>query len=137
MIILDTNVVSAVMEPASDEVVEWLDRQPQASLWITAINVYEMEFGLECLPAGRRRQVLTNAFHTFIEDIDHRIVALDGAAATHAAQLSAVRRRKGRPVELRDTMIAGIVLARRATLATRNTKHFTDLNVPVVNPWKD
>jgi predicted nucleic acid-binding protein len=32
-------------------------------------------------------------------------------------------------------MIAGIALAANASLATRNTKHFEDLSVPVVNPW--
>jgi predicted nucleic acid-binding protein len=47
----------------------------------------------------------------------------------------ASRHRKGRPVELRDTMIAGIVLACHATLATRNTPHFEDLAVPLINPW--
>ena len=48
-----------------------------------------------------------------------------------------VRQGKGRPSELRDTMIAGIVLAHHATLATRNTSHFADLAVPVVNPCAD
>jgi predicted nucleic acid-binding protein len=33
-------------------------------------------------------------------------------------------------------MIAGIVLANRATLATRNTQHFEDLALPVINPWE-
>jgi len=47
----------------------------------------------------------------------------------------AERHRKGRPVDLRDTMIAGIVRAQRATLATRNTAHFEDAAIPIVNPW--
>jgi len=34
-------------------------------------------------------------------------------------------------------MIAGIALTNRATLATRNTAHFADLSVTVVNPWTD
>jgi len=46
-----------------------------------------------------------------------------------------LRHKKGRPGELRDTLIAGIVLASNATLATRNTSHFDDLSIPVVNPW--
>jgi predicted nucleic acid-binding protein len=32
-------------------------------------------------------------------------------------------------------MIAGIVLACHATLATRNASHFDDLSIPVINPW--
>jgi predicted nucleic acid-binding protein len=37
---------------------------------------------------------------------------------------------------VRDTMIAGIVLANRATLATRNMQHFEGLTVSVINPWE-
>ncbi len=69
--------------------------------------------------------------------IDDRILAFDAPAAMEAARLAGIRRRMGRPNELRDTMIAGIVIARRATLATRNIRHFDDLPVPVVNPWSD
>jgi len=70
------------------------------------------------------------------ETIQGRIALFDAAAAEQAAELVALRRLRGRPVELRDTMIAGIALASRATLATRNTSHFADLSVPVVNPWE-
>ncbi len=53
-----------------------------------------------------------------------------------AAALSADRRRRGRPGEQRDTMIAGIVLASHATLATRNVRHFEEIAKFVVNPWQ-
>jgi predicted nucleic acid-binding protein len=52
-----------------------------------------------------------------------------------AAHLAAERKKRGRPVDMRDTFIAGIALAQSATLATRNTRHFDDLATPVVNPW--
>jgi hypothetical protein len=52
-----------------------------------------------------------------------------------AAALAAQRRLAGRPVDMRDTLIAGIALARRATLATRNARHFADSNVQVIDPW--
>jgi len=57
-------------------------------------------------------------------------------AAASAAQLAADRQRAGRIADLRDTLIAGIALARRATIATRNTRHFEGLDVSVVDPWK-
>jgi predicted nucleic acid-binding protein len=54
VIILDTNVISALMmdepEPA---VARWLDRQPRASIWTTSVTIYELTFGIECLPASR------------------------------------------------------------------------------------
>ncbi|MBI2315910.1 MAG: hypothetical protein HYU75_02440 [Betaproteobacteria bacterium] len=60
----------------------------------------------------------------------------DSTAATEAASLAAERQKARRPVDMRDTQIAGIALARRATLATRNVRHFRDLRVPVVDPWE-
>lgn len=137
MIILDTNVLSALMRPAPDEpVVAWLDRQPAESVWITSITLFEARFGLSLLPPGRRRKALEAAFTQLLEeDLEHRILDFDGAAAESAASIAAERRRKGQTVDLRDTQIAGIALARRATLATRNVRHFTPLAVRVVNPW--
>lgn len=75
------------------------------------------------------------AFETALDAMGNRIASFDAAAATAAAELMAARQKRGRPGDLRGTMIAGIVLARRATLATRNTSDFEDLSVPVVNPW--
>jgi predicted nucleic acid-binding protein len=63
------------------------------------------------------------------------VLDFDSAAATEAAALAAERQRVGRPVDMRDTQIAGIALARHATLATRNVRHFADLKVPIVDPW--
>ena len=138
MILLDTNVLSAVMEVVPDETVaRWLDQQPRDSMWITSVTVMEVHFGLHTMPASRKRSALTEALATLLnEKIQGRIASFDTAAAEQAAELMALRKAKGRPVDLRDTMIAGIALASRATLATRNTPHFEDLSVPVVNPWK-
>ena len=70
-----------------------------------------------------------------VQKIENRVAAFDTAAAQRSGDLMAMRYKKGQPGELRDTMIAGIVLASRATLATRNASHFQDLSVPVINPW--
>jgi toxin FitB len=137
MIILDTNVLSALMRQTADKnVVVWLDKQPRTSVWTTSVTILEIQFGLQILPAGKRRSLLTEAFHAILADeIGRRVAPFDTVAAQHAGDLMASRHRKGRPVELRDTMIAGIVLACHATLATRNTPHFEDLAVPLINPW--
>lgn len=137
MIILDTNVLSALMHKTPDRaVITWVDDQPAESLWITTINLFEVQFGLALLPSGRRRSSLLEAFSALLdEDLDRRILDFDGAAAIEAARLAAQRHKAGHNVDFRDTQIAGIALARRATIATRNDRHFTDLDVPVVNPW--
>ena len=138
MIILDTNVLSALMRRAPEPaVVAWLDGQPADSVWISAITLLEARLGLALLPAGRRRRALETAFERLLlEDLEGRVLDFDSAAATEAAVLAARRQKAGRPADMRDTQIAGIALARRATLATRNLRHFRDLAVPVVDPWE-
>lgn len=137
MIILDTNVLSALMrrqpEPA---VVRWLDHQPADAVWLTAVTVFEIRSGLALLEAGKRRQALESAFTRMLaEDFSNRVCDVDTASAEAAGTLAAARQRAGRLVDLRDTLIAGIARVRRATIATHNTRHFADLAVPVVDPW--
>jgi toxin FitB len=138
LIILDTNVLSELMQKVPDpSVVEWLDQQPAESIWITSITLFEARLGLALLPNGRRRQGLELAFEQVLaEDLEERVLDFDRSAAETAAGLAAERQRNGRTVDMRDTQIAGIVIARRATLATRNVKHFADLTAEVVNPWE-
>jgi len=136
--ILDTNVLSALMRTKPDvAVVSWLDRQPADAIWITSVTLLEARFGLALLPKGRRRLGLERAFEQVVEeDLANRVLDFDSVAAAAAARLAAERRRAGRIVDLRDTLIAGIAQARRATIATRNTKHFEGLDVAVVDPWR-
>ena len=139
MIVLDTNVLSALMQTQPDaDVVAWLDRQPSESVWITAINLFEIRYGLAQLTPGKRRKALEGAFAALLhDDLQERILPFDASAADHAAQLAGERRRKGRSVDMRDTQIAGICEARNGILATRNKRHFEDISTPIVNPWED
>jgi len=133
VILLDTNVLSALMRKDPDAVVvAWLDRQPADSIWISSITLFEARLGLALLPAGRRRRALEGAFERLLqEELEGRVLDFDSVAAAEAAALAAERQKAGRPADVRDTLIAGIALARRATLATRNVRHFHGLKVRV------
>jgi hypothetical protein len=136
MIILDTNVLSALMRNIPDtNIVTWLNQQARLSLWTTSVSIFEIELGLKIMPAGAKKKSLAADFRRLVEQLDHRIAPFDEEAALFASELAGLRQRKGRTVELRDTMIAGIVLASHATLATRNVSHFSDMSASVVNPW--
>lgn len=137
MILLDTNVLSALMRREADPaVVAWLDSQPPESIWTTAITVFEIRFGIEILERGRRRKNLEDAFAKALEeDFEGRVLVFDQAAAEAAAAIAAEQRRAGRPVEIRDVEIAGIAAARKATLATRNTRHFEGTGIALIDPW--
>ena len=138
MIVLDTNVISALMratpEPA---IVAWLDVQPSESVWTTSICVFEIRHGLNILPPGKKQQALLEAFDQALQlDLENRVLDFDTTAAQQAAAIAAQLRAAGRPVEIRDVQIAGIVAARRGTLATGNTSHFVGTGVSLINPWK-
>lgn len=137
MVILDTNVISALMRAEPDPaVVAWLDRQSPISVWTSAVTVMELSFGLEVMPEGKRRSLLRQQLEQILDDIlEHRVVAFDSNAARQAALLMAKRQISGQTGEVRDSMIAGTAIARRATLATRNTRHFAGLPITVVDPW--
>lgn len=136
MIILDTNVLSAVMQrEPSAQVVAWLNRQPTRSVWTTAVTVFEVEYGLQRLPNGKRRKAIGVAFRALIaEDLGGRVLAFDSSAAIAAGTISAALEVEGKKVEIRDVQIAGIARARQATVATRNVKHF-ERACTVINPW--
>jgi predicted nucleic acid-binding protein len=138
VIILDTNVISEFMRDVPDPAaVLWMNRQPRPSIWTSSINVFEIRSGLLAMPAGKRRTARILAFEYLLnETIQGRIAVFDLAAAHNASDLDAEGQKKGWPREARDTMIAGIVLASHATLATRNVKHFEDIAASVVNPWE-
>jgi hypothetical protein len=138
MILLDTNVISEFMGPAPEQrVTNWLDLQSRSSVWTTSINVCEIRSGIFAMPAGKRRTALEAKFEQLIQSaLQGRILPFDSDSAFRAAELCADRRKRGRPVDVRDTMIAGIVLASHATLATRNVNHFEDIAKSVVNPWE-
>jgi predicted nucleic acid-binding protein len=138
MIILDTNVLSALMRTSPDPpVVAWLDRQPAESVWITTITVFETRFGLALLPGGKRRRALESAFTRLLtDDLEERVLDFDVPAAAGAASLAGSRQKAGRPVDFRDALIAGIAQARRAMLATRNVRHFQDFGIQLVDPWR-
>jgi toxin FitB len=137
VILLDTNVLSALMrDPADAAVVAWLDRQVSDEVWTSAVNVFEIRFGLSRLPDGRRRRALEEAFEGLLrDDLAGRVAVLDAAAAVEAGHLAARRELAGSVVDMRDTLIGGIALARRAIVVTRNVRHFADLPTGAVDPW--
>lgn len=118
-------------------VIAWLDRQPTESIWTTAITVFEIQYGLERLPEGKRRRFLEEAFESLMaEDLGSRILAFDVHAARASAAIASDLDSCGQRPGIRDVQIAGIARAHQAPLATRNTKDF-ERCCEVINPWDE
>jgi predicted nucleic acid-binding protein len=137
LILLDTDVLSALMRDEPDPVVVgWLDKQAPERIWTTAVSAFEVRFGLARMAEGRRRQALEQAFEALLrDDLSGRVAPVDRVAAEAAGRLAARREAAGQTVDLWDTLIGGIALAHRAAVATRNVRHFTDLDTDVLDPW--
>lgn len=123
-------------ENQSSKIADWLDTVPSRSIWTTATTVFEIRFGIECLPESSRRRKLQDEFeNTLGVDLENRVLDFDEVAARSAGALAAWHRRSDSPVEIRDVQIAGIVASRNATLATRNIRHFEGVGLTLINPW--
>ena len=138
MILVDTNVISELMRPTpSPDVLGWMDAQARTSLYISVVVQAEILYGVECLPEGQRREDLARqAAAIFEEEFAGRILPVTEAAAAHYAAIAAARRRTGRSFGLFDTLIAATARASGARIATRNTMHFDDCGIDLINPWE-
>jgi hypothetical protein len=137
VIILDTNVLSDVLSPApSDVVMNWLGAQDQLAVFITAITQAELLYGIEILPAGKRRNLLSAAVkQIFSDEFPGRILPFDEVAADVYAGIVARRAKLGRPISQFDAMIAAVAASRGSAVATRHVRDFEHCGIEVLNPW--
>ena len=138
MIVLDTNVVSEVTRLVpSATALEWLSRQPPPELFLTAISEAELLYGIEVLPAGRRRAAIALATARVLQQyFPDRILPFDSAAASEYALIVSTRRAAGAPISQLDAQIAAIARSRGAAVATRDVGGFTGCGIEVINPWR-
>ena len=138
MIVLDTNVVSELMNPVCNPVVEeWLDAQAAETLYLTSTSLSELLLGIELMPAGKRQERLRVILDDIVERLlDRRILSFDELAAECYSKLIARARRRGRAISILDGQIAAVAESHGFTVATRDTSPFEAAGVAFVNPWE-
>ncbi|MDE0088040.1 MAG: type II toxin-antitoxin system VapC family toxin [Candidatus Poribacteria bacterium] len=133
--LLDTNVVSELTKNVpNSQVIAFL--AAQNDLWLSIIVLHELDFGLNLLPLGRRRDRISAALAAFVTEYEDRILPVDRPEAEQAASLRAQARRSGRVLHLGDALIAGTAKTHNLAVATRNVADFDGLDVDVTNPWE-
>ncbi len=135
MIILDTNVLSQLARDPGP-IAEWMARNAREDLHITATTVTEIIYGLERLPAGRRREALERQWQSLEVTWRRRVLDITREVAHIAGRVLAVREALGRRLALADAQIAGAAIRHGAVLATRNTRDFDGLGIDLVDPWQ-
>lgn len=133
--LLDTNVISELTKDAPHpRVTTFLAVQQE--LWLSAIVLHELDFGIDLLPPGRRRDSISSALAGFMVEYADRVLPVGHPEAAQATALRARAHRSGQVLDLGDALIGGTAMANRLSVATRNVGDFANLGLEVVNPWE-
>ena len=137
MIVLNTNVVSEAMKPEPHACVRaWLNDQAAETLYLSSVTLAELLFGIASLPAGKRKDILTQALDGLIGLFRDRILPFDIDAARHYAELAVTAKTRGRGFPTPDGYIAAIAASRDFVVASRDTAPYEAASISVINPWK-
>jgi predicted nucleic acid-binding protein len=137
MILLDTNVVSEPLRAVGDpSVLAWIDAQNIETLYLAAISVAELRFGIAAMPAGKRRETLQTSLERRVLPLfAGRILSFDAAASSAYAEIRARARAQGMAIATADGYIAATAAANGLTVATRDTAPFEAAGLEIINPW--
>jgi toxin FitB len=130
--LVDANVLSEATRPEPDaRVVEWL-RANERSLVVDPVVLGEVRFGILLLDRGSRRSELERWFERGVGRTE--CLPWDARVGLRWAQLLADLRRRGRPMSVKDSLIAATALAHDLALATLNRRDFEPAGVTLVDP---
>ncbi|GBR48992.1 type II toxin-antitoxin system VapC family toxin [Neokomagataea thailandica] len=139
MILLDTNVLSEPWKPKPEQrVLAWMDAQAIETLFLSAVTVAELRFGIGAMPAGRRRAVLHGRLEQEVLPLfKGRILSFDISASQAYANLMVQARLDGRAIGRADGYIAATAASRGYAVASRDVSPFRAAGLRVINPWED
>jgi len=124
--LLDTNLLCKETQPRARN---WIV-QHQLQIAIASMTVAEIAQGIEALPRGKRRAQLERFLNDMLED--YPILPFDTAAAIAWGKYVT---KAGRPLPVRDSIIAATAIANNLEIVTENTADFA--GVETINPLKD
>ncbi|HYN28120.1 MAG TPA: type II toxin-antitoxin system VapC family toxin [Burkholderiales bacterium] len=135
--LLDTSVISELVKAAPDNnVIEWLKRTDEASLYLSVLTIGEIEKGIAKLPESSRREKLETWVRRDLADrFRERLLAIDGTVAATWGRLAGEAEARGEPLPVIDVLIAATSLAHDLTVATRNIGDFERCGARCFNPW--
>lgn len=138
MIILDTDVVSESTAEAPDKrVMAWLDAQVVETLYLSAVTVGELRYGIAAMPDGRRRDEYTDWLENYtVPAFAGRILAYDLDATAEYARLMSGARAIGLAIVTAEGMIAATAAAAGFAVATRDTSPFQAAGLPTIDAWR-
>ena len=137
MILLDTNVLSEPLRVAPNaNVLAWIDAQAIETLFLSAISLAELRFGIAALPQGRRRETLQSSLDQLVlPNFNGRILPFRDSTSHASADMRARARASGKAIAPTDGYNAAIALEHGLAVATRDKSPFEAAGVTVIDPW--
>ncbi len=138
MIVIDTNVISELwkIEP-NPNVLAWIDAQAIETLYLSAITVAELRYGLATMPEGKRRTIYQERLESeVLPAFAGRVLPFDLGTSKSYADLMARARVAGKAIGKADGYIAASAAAHDLMVATRDTSPFEAAGLKTINPWE-
>ena len=132
--LLDTNVLSEFSKDTPDPNVAGWVQANQPHLYTSTISMGELEYGIAILPDGKRKRALVDWLKRTNRIMEGKVFSFNLTTAYVWADMRARLHRDGYRLPFYDGMIAAIAKRYGLTVATRNTKDFEAVGVPVFNP---
>lgn len=138
MILIDTNVISEPWKLVPDQrVLAWIDAQAIETLYLSAVTVAELRFGIAVMPSGKRREILHSRLEQEVLPLfETRVLPFDLDASRSYADLMTRAKAAGRAIGTTDGYIAATAAARGLVVATRDTSPFIAAGLITINPWE-
>jgi toxin FitB len=138
--LLDTNVISELGGAKPDRrIVQWVESQPEGSLFLSILTFGEYRKGIHHLPVGDQRRLRLQRVVLALEArFSGRILQVSDAIVLRWGSISGeVKRDTGHPPPVIDTLLASTAIEHNLYLVTRNVDDVLSSGATVFNPWKD
>ena len=138
MILIDTNVISELWKAEPNPgVLAWVDAQTVETLYLSAITVAELRFGLATMSEGKRRTIYQERLESeVLPTFTGRVLPFNLDASQAYADLMARAKVEGKAIGKADGYIAATASACGLMVATRDISPFEAAGLKVVNPWQ-
>ena len=136
--LLDTCLISELLKKEPNPaVMAWLDAQDEQTLFLSVLNLGELQKGISKLAEGTKQEELQAwVSHDLAERFSGRILTVDQETALCWGRLQGDAERRGEKLPVMDSMIAASAAVHGMSVVTRNTKDLERCGVQVCNPWE-
>jgi predicted nucleic acid-binding protein len=137
--LLDTNILSELRRPKPErKVLAFIAAQPLDLLYISAVTLAEIRFGIERASSATRRAELNDWLaHKVRPMFEGRVLAITEDIMFKWRLLVEDGRKSGHTFSQPDLIIAATALHHGLTVVSRDVSDYRKARAPVFNPWLD